>query len=88
MSVEFDISDTVTQEAIALFQPDLVLAPFLKRAIPESVWSHHTCLVVHPGIEGDRGPSALDWAIQQGKAQWGLTVLSRLTRSFSLSAPK
>ena len=75
MSVEFDISDTVTQEAIALFQPDLVLAPFLKRAIPESVWSHHTCLVVHPGIEGDRGPSALDWAIQQGKAQWGLTVL-------------
>lgn len=75
MSVEFDISDAVTQEAVALFRPDLILAPFLKRAIPESVWSRSTCLVVHPGIEGDRGPCALDWAIQQGKAQWGVTVL-------------
>ncbi len=75
VSVEFDISDAVTEEAVALFRPDLILAPFLKRAIPESVWSRHTCMVVHPGIEGDRGPSALDWAIQQGKASWGVTVL-------------
>lgn len=75
VSVEFDISDAVTEEAVALFRPDLVLAPFLKRAIPESVWSRHTCLVVHPGIAGDRGPSALDWAIQLGKSTWGVTVL-------------
>jgi putative two-component system hydrogenase maturation factor HypX/HoxX len=33
------------------------------------------CLVVHPGIPGDRGPSALDWAIHRGDAQWGVTVL-------------
>ena len=29
--------------------PTLVVAPFLKRAIPESVWRAHRCLVVHPG---------------------------------------
>ena len=75
VSVEFDISDAVTEEAVRLFRPDLILAPFLKRAIPESVWSRHLCLVVHPGIEGDRGPSALDWAIQQGLPVWGVTVL-------------
>jgi len=75
LSVEFDIADSVTEEAVALFEPDLLLAPFLKRAIPESVWSRLPCLVVHPGIVGDRGPSALDWAIQRGEAEWGVTVL-------------
>ena len=75
LSVEFDIADSVTEEAVALFQPDLLLAPFLKRAIPESVWSRLPCLVVHPGIVGDRGPSALDWAIQRGEAEWGVTAL-------------
>ncbi len=75
MSIEFDIADSVTEEAVALFKPDLVLAPFLKRAIPESVWARHLCLVVHPGIVGDRGPSALDWAILNGAKEWGVTVL-------------
>jgi putative two-component system protein, hydrogenase maturation factor HypX/HoxX len=75
LSVELDISDAVTVEAVALFKPDLVLAPFLKRAIPEAVWRHTLCLVVHPGIVGDRGPSALDWAIANGESEWGVTVI-------------
>ncbi|MDE2583774.1 MAG: hydrogenase maturation protein [Betaproteobacteria bacterium] len=75
VSVEFDIADSVAEEAVALFRPDLILAPFLKRAIPESIWSKHLCLIVHPGIVGDRGPSALDWAIQEGEPAWGVTVL-------------
>lgn len=75
ISVEFDIADSVSAEAVALFKPDLILAPFLKRAIPESIWRNHVCLIVHPGIVGDRGPSALDWAIQEGETEWGVTVL-------------
>jgi len=75
VSVEFDIADSVTEEAVALFGPDLIVAPFLKRAIPQSVWRRHVCLIVHPGIVGDRGPSALDRAIQEGETQWGVTVL-------------
>ena len=75
VSVELDIADTVTEEAVEMFKPDVVLASFLKRRIPESVWSRTVCLVVHPGIPGDRGPSALDWAIHRGDAQWGVTVL-------------
>ncbi|MDT8376778.1 MAG: enoyl-CoA hydratase-related protein [Mariprofundaceae bacterium] len=75
VSVEFDINDAVTIEAVALFRPELILCPFLKRAIPEAVWRHHLCLVVHPGIRGDRGPSALDWAIFNGEKSWGVTVL-------------
>lgn len=75
VSVEFDINDTVTREAVALFDPGLVLAPFLKRAIPKDVWRTRRCLIVHPGILGDRGPSALDWAVLEGEAEWGVTVL-------------
>ncbi|SIQ88260.1 putative two-component system protein, hydrogenase maturation factor HypX/HoxX [Aromatoleum tolulyticum] len=75
LSVEFDIADRVAEEAVALFRPDLILAPFLKRAVPESIWSHHLTLIVHPGIVGDRGPSALDWAITNDETEWGVTVL-------------
>ncbi len=75
VSVELDIADSVAEEAVALWQPDVIVAPFLKRAIPASIWSNHVCLIVHPGIVGDRGPSSLDWAIQEGAAEWGVTVL-------------
>src|SRR5574343_1675973 len=75
LSIEFDIADSVSEEAVALFKPDLLLAPFLKRAIPETIWRTTPCLIVHPGIEGDRGPSALDWALQRGLSEWGVTVL-------------
>ncbi len=75
VSVEFDIHDGVTREAVALFRPDLILAPYLKRAIPEDIWRSHLCLILHPGVVGDRGPSALDWAILRGEATWGATLL-------------
>lgn len=78
LSIEFDISDSVTEEAVALFRPQLIVAPYLRRAIPGSIWRQHVCLIVHPGIVGDRGPSSLDWAIQEGPGEhpeWGVTVL-------------
>ena len=75
ISIEFDINDAVTIEAVHLFQPHLILAPYLRRAIPPEIWRGHVCLVVHPGIVGDRGPSALDWAILNGEPEWGVTVL-------------
>ena len=75
LSVELDIHERVTCEAVNLFRPDLILAPFLKRAIPASVWRRVRCLIVHPGPPGDRGPSALDWAILGAVPTWGVTVL-------------
>lgn len=75
VSVEFDVNPETTIAAVDLYRPDLVIAPFLKRAIPEAVWRTTTCFVVHPGVVGDRGPSALDWAILDDEAEWGVTVL-------------
>lgn len=75
VSVEFDINDQTTIEAVRLFQPELILAPYLHRAIPDVIWQQYLCLVVHPGIKGDRGPSALDWAILNDVPEWGVTVI-------------
>ena len=61
--------------AVSREAPDLILAPMLKIAIPKEIWSRHLCLIVHPGIRGDRGPSSLDWAIANHEKSWGVTIL-------------
>ena len=81
VSVELDIHPDITREAVALYRPKVVIAPFLKRAIPEDVWRAVPCLIVHPGPPGDRGPSALDWAILEGAPEWGVTVLQAKTKA-------
>lgn len=75
VTIEFDINDDLTREAVALFGPEVIIAPYLKRAIPDDIWQNHLCLIVHPGVIGDRGPSALDWSILRGDKTWGVTVL-------------
>lgn len=67
--------DAALRAAVQRQPPDLIVAPMLKSAIPRDIWSAHTCLIVHPGPVGDRGPSSLDWAIQDGELRWGVTVL-------------
>ncbi|MGD9657668.1 MAG: enoyl-CoA hydratase-related protein [Methylocystis sp.] len=62
-------------EAAKRHAPDLIIAPMLKIAVPEEVYARHRCLIVHPGIKGDRGPSSLDWAISNDERAWGVTVL-------------
>ena len=48
LSLELDVSDALTADAVRRFAPDVVLAPFLKRAIAEEVWRSVRCLVIHP----------------------------------------
>lgn len=75
VSVELDVHHDLTRQGIALFDPDVVIATFMKRAIPEDICRAVRCLIVHPGIPGDRGPAALDWAILEARETWGVTVL-------------
>lgn len=67
--------DASVRDAIREHDPDLVLAPMLRTAVPEDVWRARPVLVVHPGPVGDRGPSSLDWAVHEGARRWGVTVL-------------
>jgi putative two-component system hydrogenase maturation factor HypX/HoxX len=75
LAVELDVNDGLVEEAVALFDPDFVLAAYMKRAIPEPVWRTRRCIVIHPGIPGDRGPSSLDWAILNAEREWGVVAL-------------
>ncbi|OAI06305.1 hemerythrin domain-containing protein [Methylomonas methanica] len=76
VSVELHLGDEAKLlEGVALFKPDLILCPFLTRRIPKAIYQYYKCLIVHPGIKGDRGPSSLDWAIQTGLKEWGVTLL-------------
>ncbi|MFL1503126.1 hydrogenase maturation protein [Pseudomonas sp. O64] len=56
---------------------DLVICPFLKDRVPEQLWRNpqRPVVIIHPGIVGDRGASALDWAITQQVRRWGVTAL-------------
>ena len=56
---------------------DLVICPFLKDRVPQQLWRHpqRPVVIIHPGIVGDRGASALDWAITQQARRWGVTAL-------------
>ena len=75
--VEVAVVDSAAamEAAVGEHDPELIVCPFLKTLIPEAIWRRHRCLVVHPGPRGDRGPSSLDWAIELGVAEWGVTVL-------------
>ncbi|MCC9708356.1 enoyl-CoA hydratase-related protein [Streptomyces sp. MNU76] len=75
VAVELALPDNPLPQAVRSHAPELVVAPMLRTAIPEEVWSAYACLVVHPGPVGDRGPSSLDWAIHEGADRWGVTVL-------------
>lgn len=75
VSIEFDINPQITKEAIKIFEPDLIIAPYLKSFIPEEIFSNVLCWIVHPGIKGDKGPSALDYAILNEEKIWGTTII-------------
>jgi putative two-component system protein, hydrogenase maturation factor HypX/HoxX len=75
ISVAIVDSAAAMEAAVEAHQPELIVCPILKTIIPDSILAEHRCLIVHPGPRGDRGPSSLDWAIELGMEEWGVTVL-------------
>lgn len=75
VKVQIASNEAVMLTAVQEFQPELIVAPFLKTKIPESIWQNYLCLIIHPGIVGDRGASSLDWAILNQEEEWGVTIL-------------
>ena len=68
-------SDDAVRDAVAATDPGLVLCPFLRERVPEDVWRSRPTVILHPGPEGDRGPSSLDWAISEQETTWGVTAI-------------
>ncbi len=63
------------RDAVRQFQPDLIVCPMLAHVIPRDIWESHTCIIMHPGIVGDRGPNSLDWAILTEEKDWGVVAV-------------
>jgi putative two-component system hydrogenase maturation factor HypX/HoxX len=76
-TVDVEVVETGEQmeRAVERHRPELIVCPILKKIIPESIFANHRCLIVHPGPVGDRGASSLDWSIELGMGEWGVTVL-------------
>ncbi|MFG1920326.1 enoyl-CoA hydratase-related protein [Cryptosporangium sp. NPDC048952] len=75
VAVEFARDAESIADAARRADPHLILCPFLKERVPTEVWQKWTTVIIHPGPVGDRGPSSLDWAITEGKTEWGVTAL-------------
>lgn len=75
VGIAFAITEEQLIAETEVFAPDIIIAPFLKKRIPEMIWSTIPTFIVHPGIAGDRGAHALDWAILNRSSEWGVTIL-------------
>ncbi|GBG84729.1 hypothetical protein CBR_g39105 [Chara braunii] len=66
-----------TVAMIKQVKPDVILCPYLTKFVPASIYENRDvpCIIVHPGIEGDRGMSSIDWALHDGAKEWGVTLL-------------
>jgi len=75
VSVCFAISEVQMLEEIEAFEPELILCPFLKAYLPASIYENYPIYIFHPGPKGDRGPNALEYALQSHTKEWGIVVL-------------
>ena len=50
ISVELALGDDVMRDGVRRYDPDLIIAPMFKSAIPRDVWEAEPCLIVHPGL--------------------------------------
>jgi putative two-component system hydrogenase maturation factor HypX/HoxX len=75
VSVEYARTPELMEEAVELWQPELILCPYLLQKVPETIWRKTPTLIVHPGPPGDRGASSLDWAILKREDRWGVAIL-------------
>ena len=75
VTVELAVDAATMSSAVRLFEPDLIICPFLRERVPAEVWGRVRTIIIHPGPKGDRGPSSLDWAITDGASRWGVTAL-------------
>ena len=74
VAVAFAISEEQMVDEIDAFEPKLILCPFLKRYLPESIYTKYPTYIFHPGPLGDRGPNALEYALKSHTKEWGVVI--------------
>jgi len=72
-SHEVKVLYAVDLEKIPSIDPDLILCPFLKSYLPAHVYENYPTYIFHPGPRGDRGPNAVEYALEH--KEWGAVWL-------------
>ncbi len=75
VAVAFAINEEQMQEEVEAFDPELILAPYLKAFIPDTIYKVYPTYIFHPGPLGDRGPSSLEYALLNDTKEWGVVIL-------------
>jgi len=78
--IRFELYSNITTtenliNSVVNYNPDIIFCPFLKKIIPAKIHTEFICLIIHPGILGDRGPNSLDWVILNRINTWGVTII-------------
>ena len=81
VNVELALTQSQIKNVTADANPDVIICPFLTARVPEEIWRKGypkpdvPVIIVHPGAQGDRGMSSIEWALKEGKPL-GVTCLS------------
>jgi len=73
--VELSSDMDSVRAAALIFDPALIVCPFLRERVPDDLWMRYRTIIIHPGPIGDRGAASLDWAITDDVTTWGVTAL-------------
>ena len=68
-------SDAAMEAAAAYFQPQLIIAPFLNKAVPASILEKYTVIMMRPDIRVNRGSFSRKGTISDNCQNWRVTVL-------------
>ncbi len=77
VNVELALNQSQMIKSVNVLKPDIIICPFLTAKVPDEIWKNPDvpCVIVHPGVQGDRGMSSIEWAMH-GKNAFGVTCLS------------
>lgn len=75
--VSFDIAsnDLQTSETVLQHKPELIFCPFLESSLSRAIWHRNRCITLHIHTDTDKGPSALDWAIQEQESHCVISAI-------------
>ncbi len=71
--VVYAVHEAQMIEEVSAHAPDLIFCPYLTKYIPAAIYENYPTYVFHPGPRGDRGSSALEYALEQKR--WGVVIL-------------
>jgi putative two-component system hydrogenase maturation factor HypX/HoxX len=75
VDVVYAISDAQMRTEVDAFEPELIIAPFLKKFVPADIFNNYPTFILHPGVRGDKGAYSLDNALREEKKEWGVVYL-------------